>query len=1169
MSRSVCIKSEFIAKVKNALKHRNLSQKALADHLLFCRSTVNKFCNGKAVDRSKAQEICFRLELDLEEITGYSHPIPGIKRRVDWGKAIDTSDLSAREEELNVLEQRIVEDNCRVVLIEGMQGMGKTNLSYRLGKQIQQHFDFIIWRSLDDYASSEELFADLLEFFTAGEPGEESLVSDEESWRTLTSYLKKYRCLLIFPNTDFFLQDYALHQRYGKFVKWMIEEQGKSCLIITSDIEPKEIVQLRGNKFLHCIKIEPLIVSEIKKIFNDIGIFSGSSEDWIALQETYSGNPFVLKNIAVNIHQSFGGNITNFINFAEVVFNGVEKFLDLQIGYLSKEEETLMYWLAIYRHPINLFELNDIVSSFSRDRLLSTVKNLRLRFFVESDGESILVQPPMIQEFFVKRLINQITEEIIDERLSLLDAFPLLIAAKKRTVQKDQEKFILKPIIVRLRNELGTDRHVETCLRKILSQHQNLMNQATGYANGNIVNLLTQLDIISFNGHNLSNLVIRNADFRDVNLHNVDFYKSDLSDSIFLNSFSNVLSVAFSPDGQFLAIGDTNDNIYIWKLTEGKLILKHIFTSHNYWVRTVVFSPDSKVIASGGEDGTIYLRAIETGKELVNFDGHIDRVRSVAFSSNGQLLASGGDDKTVRIWDLTRNELIHVLIEHQDKVRSVVFHPVDNVLISLSQDNKICLWAISSQSVRLKKSFKLQENGKNITRTLAISPDGKILASGSDDGVVRFWNPETGAFIKNLEHRHTNWIRSIAFSPKGDQLASAGEDRLIYLWNAITGECLHTLRGHTGRVWSVAFHPFESWLASGDDRLKVKLWHTETSECLRGFKGYSQETRPITFSPDGENLATGNNYSIVDLKNSSTGETKSFLRTYSGNIWSLAFSPDAHRLVGGSDDTMIRIWDLLQPKKPPETLKGHGNWVRTVACSRNGKLVASGSDDKTVRLWDAYDSKCLHTFTGHTDWVRAVFFHPKNSVLASGSDDGTVKLWDLDSYKLIGTLKANQHQIWTISIHPEKDILASGSNDNTINIWDLQEQRLLMTLKEHRNWISSLAFSADGRWLASGSYDSTIRLWELSSDQYICRKILQGHGKAVISVSFHPKQPRLVSTSKDGSIKLWDIETGDVLDTWRSLRPYEGLNITEVTGITSTQKLCLKALGAVECKSPF
>ncbi len=1171
MGRSLRVKSEMIKQVKAAVTRNGFpSQAALASEIGLSRDVMSRFLNGKPVDYLNAEEICRVLGLDLGDTTGYGQLTPAPKRRIDWGDATDTTDLSEREQELKTLKKWIVEDRCRLVLIDGMKGMGKTNLSYKLGKLIQDDFDFVIWRSLDQYPFIIDLLKDLLELFTSDQNEESNAKTFDELQENLNIYLKQYRCLLILTNIDIVLENCSFapqHIEYERLIKWIVEQQEKSCLVITSCVELKEISLIKQNQFVNFLKIEPLSIEAVKTIFSDVGNFIGADEDWSRLQNTYHGNPFALKNIAVNIQTHFGGSISHFIEFGEFVFNGVEEFLDEQLNYLSVIEEEVMYWLAIYRHPINIFELKDIVYGIFGDQLLNIIKHLKLRFFVEGEGEGTLIQPPMIREYFLKRLINETGQEIIQNQLSLLTRFPLLITTAKGIVRKDQEKFLLEPIIASLKSKFGTEREVQRNLENLLIQ-----GQLNGYATGNLINLLRHLECgYKFENQNFVNLIIKNANFRDLKLHNTNFSNTDLSGSIFLDTFSKVLSVAFSPNGRFLAIGDTNDQIFIWEVTENRPVLRQILLSNSHWVRAITFSPDSKMIAIGGEDGKVYLREIETAKQIAVFEGHIDRVRSLTFSHDGKFIASSSDDRTVRIWDLNRRQLINVSIQHQDKVRIVVFHPDGKTLISASQDNYIQIWKINSESAQFVRSLTLpipflprpKKNTANLLRAIVINPDGKIIATGNDDGIVRFWNLETGEFIQDLRG-HTNWIRSLAWSPDGKFIASASEDETIQIWDPSNGQCLQILRGHTGRVWSVAFHPSRPWLVSGDDGMKIKFWHVTTGECLGAFKGYSQQTRPIAFSPDGMILATGNNQATVGLKNSKTGEIQETIPTDGGNIWSLAYSSDGHILVGGSDDTKIYIWDLLGTNRSPILLSGHSNWVRTVAVSPDGQHIVSGSDDKTVKLWNSHNYKCIATFEGHTDWIRSVSFIPNNSLLVSGSDDGTIKVWNIKTKNLEQILRSNQHQIWTIGVNLEGNLLASGSNDNTITLWDLKTYQPITTLIKHRNWISSVAFSPDSRFLASGSHDTTIRLWELASGEYKCHKILQGHGKAVISIAFHPTEPILVSSSKDGTIKRWNIETGECLATWRTPRPYEGMNITGVTGITDAQKQSLKALGAIE-----
>ena len=413
---------------------------------------------------------------------------------------------------------------------------------------------------------------------------------------------------------------------------------------------------------------------------------------------------------------------------------------------------------------------------------------------------------------------------------------------------------------------------------------------------------------------------------------------------------------------------------------------------------------------------------------------------------------------------------------------SVAFSPDGRILASGSQDNTVRLWdATTGRGVRL-----LEGHTQTVT-SVVFSPDGKVLASGSRDNTIRLWDAVKGSRNGVLEG-HTDWVTSIAFSPDGTALISGSGDRAVRLWNASTGAPFGILDRNSDPVRSVAFSPTAKILATGSEDNTARIWNWSTSKILHSLVGHSNWVFSVTFSADGKAIASGSRDNSVKLWNTSTGEVTQVLKDHSYWVKSVAFSPDGKTLASASGDRTIKLWnvstgmDLL-------TLEGHTNWVFSVAFSPDGKILASGSQDNTIRLWDATTGRGVRLLEGHTQTVTSVVFSPDGKVLASGSQDNTIRLWDAVTGNLIRVLEGHSRPVSRVAFSPDGRTLASASGDRTIKLWNVSTGKALRTLEGHTNWVFSVAFSPDGKVLVSGSADGTVRLWDVSEDRSLAPTI--------------------------------------------------------------------------------
>ena len=1082
---------------------------------------------------------------------------PIAENRQDWGQAPGICVFYGRVAELSQLTHWLTEDNCQLVAILGMGGIGKTALSVKLAKEVQENFEYLIWRSLRNAPPASEMVANLIRFLS--DEREMELPETMDSRVTLLiNYLREHHCLLVLDNAETILQEgdrageyQEEYQDYGQLLQRIGEETHQSCLVLTSREKPKEFAPLEGKASpVRTLSLLGLGETEGQEILQDKGLF-GSQPEWAKLIEKYSGNPLALKLVSEPIRELFGGDIAAFLAEGEIIFGDTRNLLDQQFERLSKIEQEIIYWLAIKRELVSLEELlDDIVRPLPKREVIEALESLRRRSLIEQRTALFTLQS-VVMEYITDRLIEQVCQEITTSEIKLFRSHALMEATAKDYIRNTQITLIIKQVIDRLSTIYRFPKNLEMHLSKVLFYLRNEIPQAAGYAGGNLLNMLCQLQI-DLSGYDFSNLTIWQAYLQSVNLHRVNFAKADLAKSVFAETLISISSVAFSPDGKLLATGDADGKTYLWQVEDGKLVFT--CTGHSSSVKSVAFSPDGQTLASGSDDQTVKLWDIQDGKCLTTLQGHSNWVRSVAFSPDGHILASGSEDQTVKLWDLHIGKCFKTLQGNTNRVRSVAFSPDGQTLASCNEKQTVKLWDVSNG-----ECLKILQGHSNWVRSVAFSPDGNILASSSDDQTVKLWDIHTGKCLKTLQG-HTNRVWSVAFSPNGEILASGGDDQTVKLWDVQTGQCLKRLRGHGNRVMSVAFSPDGQTLASGSENQTVKLWDVNTRKCLKTLQGHTNRIRSVAFSPDGQTLASGSEKQTVKLWDVRNDKCLKILEGHNSWVRSLAFSPDGKTLASGSEKQTVKLWDV-QTGKCLKRLQEHTNRIRSVAFSPDGQILASGGDDQTVKLWDVQTGQCLKTLEGHISWVRSVAFSPDGETLASGSENQKVRLWDIQTGQCLKILQGHGNRIRSVTFSPDGHILASGSDDQTVKLWDVQMGKCLTTLEEHTNRVWSVAFSSDGQTLASASEDQTVKLWDVYMGK--CLKTLQG-ANWVRSVAFSPDGQTLICGSQDETIKLWDVLTGECLKTLRSPRPYEEMNITGVTGLTTAQLVTLKALGAVE-----
>jgi uncharacterized caspase-like protein/tricorn protease-like protein len=258
--------------------------------------------------------------------------------------------------------------------------------------------------------------------------------------------------------------------------------------------------------------------------------------------------------------------------------------------------------------------------------------------------------------------------------------------------------------------------------------------------------------------------------------------------------------------------------------------------------------------------------------------------------------------------------------------------------------------------------------------SVAFSPDGRQILSGSLDDTLRQWEVKSGT--QTLEFKgHAGSVRSVAFAPDGRGALAGGTDKVLHLWDATSGASIRVFKGHSDYIRSVAFARSGQYVLSGSDDKTMRLWDATSGAMIREFKGHSRWVTSVAFSPDGRHVLSGCEDKTARLWDVSSGASIRDFTGHSASVRSVAFSPDGRHIVTGSLDKTLRVWDALSGAQIRE-LTGHSDAIYAVAFSPDGRRIASGSKDNTIRLWDAGSGALIAEFKGHAGPVNSVAFSP-------------------------------------------------------------------------------------------------------------------------------------------------------------------------------------------------
>jgi len=498
--------------------------------------------SSQAADPLSAPPVPDTPALPLASPSGIRPPgIEGDGCQMDWGEAMDASIFYGREAELALLTEWITAERCRLVVLLGMGGIGKTVLSVKLAQQLgarsreemaglQGPFQFIIWRSLRNAPSLKTLLADLLAFFAPQGMADPDLGK-------LLQCLRQFRCLVLLDGLEALLEAGTIGQfragydDYGELLRLVGETGHQSCMVITSREKLADVSVLEGmESAVRSLRLDgsPAAVQAIVQDKRLVGTAAQKQH----LGTLYGNNPLALKIVATSIQELFEGSIASFLAEETLLFNGIRRLLDQHFSRLSPLEQSIMYWLAVNREWTTSSELQlDIVPPVSKARLLEALEALSLRSLIEKQTNRY-TQQAAVMEYVIEQFTERLVEEIRTTELSLFLNHAILKATAEDRIRESQRELILKAITNQLSKQFGSLAALEQQTLQILTKLRRSADRAAGYGAGNLLNLMVQMGL-DLTSYNFSNLTVWQADLRMAPLHQVNFTDADLTHTVF------------------------------------------------------------------------------------------------------------------------------------------------------------------------------------------------------------------------------------------------------------------------------------------------------------------------------------------------------------------------------------------------------------------------------------------------------------------------------------------------------------------------------------------------------------------------------------------------------------------------------------------------------------
>jgi WD40 repeat protein len=534
---------------------------------------------------------------------------------------------------------------------------------------------------------------------------------------------------------------------------------------------------------------------------------------------------------------------------------------------------------------------------------------------------------------------------------------------------------------------------------------------------------------------------------------------------------------------------------------------------------SLAVAPDGSAFAAAAGIGVARVWDIASGQLRAELRGHAGPLSTVAFSADGSRIVTASDlDTTPVVWDARTGARLTQLPETSG-VLAAAFSPDGQLLATALVDGMVRLWDPTTGA----RTAELRGHSGRLT-ALSFSRDGTHLLTASLDQTARVWDLSGSG--RSVELRgHGGVVNGAVFDGDGRRVVTSSADSTARVWDATSGILLGELARHEGGVNAAEFSPNGAMILTAGMDGVARIWDASSFRQLSELRAHTAPIAAASFSPDGRQVLTASYDYTALVWDAQAGKVALALRGHTREVTSAQFTPDGRRAVTIGLDGTARTW-RVDRTQDWLTLRGHSGNALGLAFSPDGRRLATGGSDNFVRMW-LLDSGVQTASRQLSAAVSSTAFSPDGRRLAIGLWDGTLHLTDpdlavSDAHELV--VPAHSDWIYTVAYSGDGQRVLTASRDHTARLWDATSGRMIGELVGHTSDVTSATFSPDGRRVATSSNDGTARLW--NAETFREQLELHGHVGVINSVAFAPDGRRVITAGADATARVWDTDSG-------------------------------------------